>query len=97
MEGVDDSNMIICRCEEVLLRDIITSIENGAETLKAIKMETRAGMGICQGRTCRVLLEQAMAFYTDANISKANNVSFKHPVRPISLANLSRSGKDPSQ
>lgn len=96
MEGVDDSNMIICRCEEVLLRDIITSIQNGAETLKAIKMETRAGMGICQGRTCRELLEQAMTFYTNIDIREFNNVSYKNPVRPISLADLSQSRKDPS-
>ncbi|MBP2079256.1 (2Fe-2S)-binding protein [Oceanobacillus polygoni] len=89
--------VIICRCEEVLLRDIITSIENGAETLKAIKMETRAGMGICQGRTCRVLLEQAIAPYTDITIQETNNIMYKNPVRPISLANLSRSGKDSSQ
>ncbi|WP_339228524.1 (2Fe-2S)-binding protein [Oceanobacillus sp. FSL K6-2867] len=88
--------MIICRCEEVLLSDIITSVKNGAATLKAIKMETRAGMGICQGRTCRVLLEQAIAPYTDITIQEINNVLYKNPVRPISLANLSRSGKDPS-
>ncbi|WP_249872828.1 (2Fe-2S)-binding protein [Oceanobacillus saliphilus] len=87
-------NMLICRCEEVLLADIVASIENGAGTLKAIKMETRAGMGICQGRTCRMLLEQVMDFHTDINVQEANNLSYNNPVRPISLANLSRSGKD---
>ncbi len=49
--------MIICRCEEVLLSEIEEAIRDGAADLNGIKRRTRAGMGLCQGQTCRRHLE----------------------------------------
>ena len=52
---------IICRCEDVTREDILAAINDGCRTLDEIKRITRAGMGPCQGRTCRNLIAQELA------------------------------------
>ncbi|MCL1818253.1 MAG: (2Fe-2S)-binding protein [Spirochaetaceae bacterium] len=54
-------DVIICRCEEVTRGEITAAIEAGATTLKGVKIRTEAGMGLCQGRTCRRLISQMLA------------------------------------
>ncbi|OZU90550.1 hypothetical protein CIL03_05235 [Virgibacillus indicus] len=88
------SDKIICRCEEVLLSEIVEAMKTGAQTEKELKLKTRAGMGICQGRTCRPLLEQIISFYTNKKIPQASNLTFSIPVRPLSLSALAHTGKD---
>lgn len=51
----------ICRCEEVTRKEIEEAIADGARTIRGIKKRTRAGMGLCQGRTCRRLISQMLA------------------------------------
>ncbi|MET3698952.1 BFD-like [2Fe-2S] binding protein [Bacillus oleivorans] len=58
-------DMIICRCEEVTLYDILEHLSS-SQTSKEIKLKTRASMGICQGRTCRPLI--------DSLVSKKTNI-----------------------
>lgn len=50
----------ICRCEEVTKEEIEQAISEGATTLTGIKKRTHAGMGLCQGRTCRKLISQML-------------------------------------
>lgn len=85
---------VICRCEEVMLSEIITSIKNGTKTTKELKLKTRVGMGICQGRTCRPLLEQIVSFHTNQMIPESTSLTFNNPARPLSLFELSRHRKD---
>ncbi|MFZ5754735.1 MAG: (2Fe-2S)-binding protein [Bacillota bacterium] len=51
----------ICRCEEVTKEEIEQAIREGATTLTGIKKRTHAGMGLCQGRTCRKLISGMLA------------------------------------
>ncbi|WP_163970893.1 (2Fe-2S)-binding protein [Oceanobacillus halotolerans] len=85
--------MIICRCEDVTLGELISHIENGSQTVKSLKLQTRAGMGICQGRTCRVLVEQVMTYYADESNIISSSVGTNFPIRPIRLAELAQNGK----
>ncbi len=81
--------MIICRCEEVMLHTIQQCIENtGASTSKEVKLCTRAGMGICQGRTCGLLIERLLA---QSGALDVPPLASKHnvPVRPLLLGELS--------
>ena len=48
-----EDHVIICRCEEITYGEIKQAIRDGATTLDGIKRVTRAGKGLCQGRTCR--------------------------------------------
>ena len=53
-----DDNIIICRCEEITLGEIKQAIRDGARDVTGVKRRTRAGMGLCQGRTCEKLVQQ---------------------------------------
>ena len=60
---MDDKNTILCRCEDLTREDILKCIQDGYRTIDEIKRVTRAGMGPCQGRTCRMLIAQELSSY----------------------------------
>lgn len=76
---------IVCRCEEVTKEEILAAIRAGDTTIDAIKKRTRAGMGFCQGRTCRRLVAQILSAYSDLPIAEALESSIRVPVGPLSL------------
>lgn len=43
---------IVCRCEKVSEMEIIDAVKRGIITLDGIKLDTRAGLGRCQGGFC---------------------------------------------
>ena len=77
--------MIICRCEEVSEEEILEAYESGADTVDAVKRRTRAGMGLCQGRTCLRLVSQILAKKKGEAMGDQIPPSFRPPVRPIKL------------
>lgn len=87
-------DILICRCEEVMLSELKAGINDGFTTSKALKLRTRAGMGICQGKTCRPLIEQIVANYTDKEIPGVSGLTFTYPVRPLCLIELAGERKD---
>ena len=52
---------IVCRCEEVTEREVLTAIDRGARTLDGLKFRVRAGMGRCQGGFCTWRCMQMLA------------------------------------
>lgn len=50
----------VCRCEEVTREEILAAIADGATTVSGVKARTHAGMGLCQGRTCRRIISQML-------------------------------------
>jgi NAD(P)H-nitrite reductase large subunit len=82
------SDFIICRCEEVTHQEIIQAFRSGADTVDAIKRRTRAGMGLCQGRTCRRLVSRIVAKQKKEGLGEQRPPSFRPPVRPIRLGLL---------
>ena len=58
---MDDRNTILCRCEDLTRERILECIQEGCQTIDEIKRITRAGMGPCQGRTCRMLIAQELS------------------------------------
>ncbi|MCD6508205.1 (2Fe-2S)-binding protein [Candidatus Poribacteria bacterium] len=81
-------DLLICRCEEVSLSEILEAIKEGARTIDEIKRRTRAGMGLCQGKTCRRLIAQILARETGQPIKDILPSTFRPPVRPIQLGVL---------
>jgi len=65
------ANTIVCRCEDVRLRDL-----DARWTSRQAKLYTRAGMGPCQGRICGAALESMMGWSSD---------SVRPPVQPARL------------
>ncbi len=78
----------ICRCEEVTEREIREAVRAGARTVVEVKRWTRAGMGICQGRSCRRLVERIIAEELHLKPEEIEISSFRQPVRPVSFQSL---------
>jgi NAD(P)H-nitrite reductase large subunit len=53
--------VVVCRCEEVTKTEVAAAIADGATTIKGVKLRTQAGMGLCQGRGCRKLIQGQIA------------------------------------
>lgn len=80
---------IVCRCEDVTSGDIAAAVASGACTAQEIKFHTRAGMGFCQGRVCREVVESVIAAATGTPAAETRSTLTVHlPVRPTALADL---------
>ncbi|OIP28670.1 hypothetical protein AUK22_03940 [bacterium CG2_30_54_10] len=74
---------IICRCQDITEEEIIDAIRQGASTIDEVKRLVRAGMGPCQGRTCRRLVSQIIARELQKPISDVFPPTFRPPNRPV--------------
>lgn len=88
-----DGEVVICRCEDVTLSEIRRVIGEGARTLDEIKRLTRAGMGLCQGRTCRHLILQEVSRLTGAPVELLAVPTFRPPTRPVKLGVIARTAE----
>ncbi|GGJ15376.1 hypothetical protein GCM10011320_23360 [Neoroseomonas lacus] len=77
---------VVCRCEEVTAGALRAAMGSDARTLAALKKQTRAGMGRCQGRMCGA----TMARLVGGNAEEAAFAAPRAPVRPIPAAALMR-------
>jgi len=78
---------LICRCEEVTREEMLRVIrEVGADAdIDKVKRATRAGMGLCQGRTCRRLVLQLLSRETGKSMAELEPASQRAPLRPIEM------------
>lgn len=79
---------IVCRCEEVTKEEILEAIHLGDASLDAIKRRTRAGMGFCQGRTCKRLIARLLSAYLELPVDRFLPGSIRLPVAPVKLGLL---------
>ena len=95
MAGPDADDIIVCRCEEVTLGDIERAIAAGADSVRDVKLRTHAGMGVCQGMTCRRNIERILREHGIAADPCA--VSQRFPVRPVNIADLAGIAQEDAQ
>ena len=79
---------LVCRCEDLTREKILEVIDQGYTTIDEIKRATRAGMGPCQGRTCRLLIAQELSKKLGVPIEDVLMPTFRPPVRPMSMGML---------
>jgi len=80
-----ENKVIVCRCEDVTLEDIHALIKQGYRTIDEIKRVARAGMGPCQGRTCRMLIAQELAKAYGVSMEEVIMPTFRPTVKPVKL------------
>lgn len=80
--------LIICRCEEVSLKDIKQTALKYHSSAREIKLRTRAGMGYCGGRTCRPAIDALLQDLTGEKPIHEMPLKVQPPIRPVSLARL---------
>lgn len=84
-------NDIICRCEEITEQEIRDAIRKfSLRTVDEVKRLTRAGMGLCQGRTCGLLVEKIISEETNKKVSEIFPSKKRPPVRPIKIGLLAK-------
>lgn len=79
------NEVFLCRCCEVTENEVRQAVREGASTVAAVKVRTRAGMGLCQGRTCRRLISRVIAEETGQSPADILPPTSRPPVRTISL------------
>ena len=88
---MDDRNTILSRCEDLTRERILACIEEGYQTIDEIKRVTRAGMGPCQGRTCRMLIAQELSTYYHVPMEEVLMSGFRPPIKPVPMGVLADS------
>ncbi len=79
---------IICRCEEITESEIRQAVRDGARTIAGVKNRTRAGMGLCQRRTCQRLIARIIAEETGLPVADILPNTSRPPCRPLTLGVL---------
>ena len=94
-EGPLDDDVIVCRCEEITAGEIRKAIrEDHATTVTEVKRRVRAGMGLCQGRTCGKLVSRIIAEETGKKMNEIQGSTDRPPVRPVTFGELAEDGED---
>lgn len=90
----DGDDLIVCRCEEITLGDIRQAIADGARTVTGVKRRTRAGMGLCQGRSCEQAVARLLAEMLSVPVSEVLPASSRPPAVPVPFGVLAADGGD---
>jgi hypothetical protein len=85
---MDTEATLTCRCEEILLEEIVAAFAAGAQTVDDVKRRTRAGMGACQGIFCVPVIAAMAAQATRVPIDRVAGMTMRPPVRPLTLQAL---------
>lgn len=85
-------DIIICRCQEVTRQEILDAIADGATTVDGVKRRTRAGMGLCQGKTCERLVAKIISEQTGIPMAEILPSKSRIPVRPVKIGVMGGGG-----
>jgi len=88
---------IVCRCEEVGYgRLCATAAATDGEGLRSLKLSTRAGLGICQGRICGRTVEELLIAASPGDRFLDSVTTDRRPIAtPQRLGDLASIGDDP--
>ena len=89
---MNKDQIIICRCEDVTLKQIHDFLDQGYTTFEDMKRLLRVGMGPCQANTCGQLIQREIANYLhqkveDVKIQKVRPMTLGVPLKKISEEN----------
>jgi len=90
-EGVKGHPIIICRCRDITLEDVLRAIDEGCEDLECVKRRLGLGMGPCQGRTCIPIVVGIMARRLGKKPDELLIPKPRAPVTPIPISLLLKS------
>ncbi len=78
-----EEDIVVCRCEEVTLKELREWIPRGYNTFDELKRLLRVGMGPCQGRGCRDIILREISRETGVPVSEIPSGTIRPPVKPI--------------
>lgn len=85
------ADTVVCRCEEVPLDELDAAVAVAGGSRRALKAHCRAGMGVCQGRTCEPAIRARLGEAPGGSPDEASDAGDREPaprapLRPVSLA-----------
>ncbi len=75
----------VCRCEEVTEEEVREMVRAGITSVDGIKRATRAGMGLCQSKTCYTNIARIIHEETGTPLGKIEPMRIRIPVRPLKI------------
>jgi NAD(P)H-nitrite reductase large subunit len=80
------AKILVCRCEDVTLRELDEAVERGHDDIESLKRYTGFGTGWCQGKSCVALCARLL----EQRTGKAASLPFtpRPPFHPLALADL---------
>lgn len=85
-------SIIVCRCEDVTVKDVKAAISKGAHTPNDIKRLTRCGSGVCQAKICSDLMVEMIHETTGKSYGDIGIHCPRMPIRPVVLSTLLTGG-----
>lgn len=86
--SIPDTTMV-CRCEEVTAGQVRSVLANRPHLgPDGVKIETRAGMGPCQGRQCGLSLTRLVAEAHGQSRAEVGYLRIRPPLKPLTLREL---------
>jgi NADPH-dependent 2,4-dienoyl-CoA reductase/sulfur reductase-like enzyme len=86
LDALMSGDTLACRCEEVSCNAVREALAEGAGNAAGVKMWTRAGMGLCQGRVCSYGLARLVDTVSGSGLAAAGSNPPHIPLRPVPLS-----------
>ncbi len=93
---MNKNDVIICRCEDVSLQDLLDVLEEGYTTMEDVKRILRIGMGACQGNTCGLLVQREIAKFLQIPMSEVKPQKVRPLVSGVKLKSIVENAKHES-
>jgi bacterioferritin-associated ferredoxin len=77
--------VFVCRCEEVTEEEVRNLVRAGITSVDGIKRASRAGMGLCQSKTCFVNIARIIHEETGTPLENIGPMKIRIPVRPLKV------------
>lgn len=85
---MDESKIILCRCENITLADLHRALDAGLTSMQEIKRTLRCTMGTCQGRTCKEMIAKEIAAYLGIPVAQVDIPICRTPIKPITFGQV---------
>jgi bacterioferritin-associated ferredoxin len=81
--------VLVCRCEDVTLHELVDAIRRGHDDLESLKRYTGFGTGWCQGKWCQAACARVLS---ERGGDAAAPFTARPPYHPVALAHLAAIG-----
>ena len=78
-------HLIVCRCEEVTYGQLQSTIAEYNCSARELKLRTRACMGFCGGRTCRMMIDRMIESANPEVTTNEIPLKYQPPVRAVTF------------
>ena len=80
----------LCKCEELTTGSVrqLLAANPDTGTASALKLLSRAGMGLCQGRYCHYGVTRLLASHHDVPEASVGGFTSRFPAIPVSIERL---------